>query len=915
MSKVPTPAVEARDTVYKARHVCVEIEGGWKGKRETATFWQKRYSPPFGPTTPPTSVLLTLLDTRAPHRSRFTKAPPDIPRCVNPPYHRSYSSSRLHDVRFWCQRRPTGRRKWDHHGDVAQLNTSTLAAAFNGTVPNENTNTLTQGLGTETVNTAGPGAAGQTHPTEDDGRVDDQKKARLEVDGAVTSQYRLQPAPTGKGPTKRIVTTPSSRSKMPRGFASRPPCGRPSMCWLVVKNLTIHRTLNADLQARDSFNIGAIYSTSRVPSFSDYGQPLKVDVSLPFKLPTTAHSHERQVSYKGTRYRIWSPNSQQDPYYPGRFISNIPLPHDPPLPDRTLRRFDGHLGPQDPTISPQYFNIWEPWLPFIKRDLHDAFLDGTPIEFIKIYDLWEVDDYCGRISQTFIETMVIKNQTLDSRVSLLKSDLTVQGRKVLYSAPAFSPSRSEIQKLQKIKQYDAAVDEVRRLQRLLLKKQAWIDMAVECVGHHREQVSIPSVDDTRMGVWLNGDCASESQCLWLLTMACIPCFIIEQLRGKAANCENVASSFICGTPVESYYMIDTEYEYDAHARFNQAQVTGNRSWHWQPPTTEIIVIDDSDEEADEFKGRKLNPIRRSLKPEPEQQNEQRQHVERRQEQQQQGRQLAEAVHGQEPQVAEDEVGPSEEVLLTGNSVGPVQEDVEMASPAPPQPATDHPPAQLTLGNIAGNDAVSAVQQDMETAPPQLTEDPPTKLTAHSIAGGEVSGVLKDVEMTGPAPPQLLMVDLPAKLHSIARDGEVRPDVEMASPTPPTDDPPSRLTLDCIAPDHTGSRVQGLFEMNGSAPPQLAKDDPPTKLTIDSIERVHGLVEMDDSTPPQPADPLTPSPDASPQLVDRPSAPTTQSPCGTSFDPAWALDGPLSSYCNCIPRANRFTYLWGPRYLA
>ncbi|KAF8175925.1 hypothetical protein K438DRAFT_1979430 [Mycena galopus ATCC 62051] len=125
------------------------------------------------------------------------------------------------------------------------------------------------------------------------------------------------------------------------------------------------------------------YSTRRLRSGHGYRNLPFVDDALGFQLPTIGAYHSRLVRVGGRSYLIWSPNSLQDPFYPGVFP---PLDQVPRAADRAQRRYDGYGGPADFTRAPQAYRASKPWLGFITRETQCL---DSDIEYVAVYSVWE----------------------------------------------------------------------------------------------------------------------------------------------------------------------------------------------------------------------------------------------------------------------------------------------------------------------------------------------------------------------------------------------------------------------------------------------------------------------------------------------------------------------------------------------
>ncbi|KAJ7713859.1 hypothetical protein B0H16DRAFT_1478337, partial [Mycena metata] len=112
----------------------------------------------------------------------------------------------------------------------------------------------------------------------------------------------------------------------------------------------------------------------------------------------------RDVSLSsGLRVELWSPNSEQLPFYPGVpnpfFTLAIPL--------KTSDRFqDGHWGRFDPIISPQYFNQAAPWWPFLRRACKVEKTDAAFAAYEPLTAVWRsLDASTGCVPPEYVERL------------------------------------------------------------------------------------------------------------------------------------------------------------------------------------------------------------------------------------------------------------------------------------------------------------------------------------------------------------------------------------------------------------------------------------------------------------------------------------------------------------------------------
>ncbi|KAJ7241593.1 hypothetical protein C8J57DRAFT_1368921, partial [Mycena rebaudengoi] len=84
--------------------------------------------------------------------------------------------------------------------------------------------------------------------------------------------------------------------------------------------------------------------------------------------------------------------------------------------------------------------------------------------------------------------------------------------------------------LNRVTCYEAAVDLVAQAQRGLKEKLAWCEMARSWLVQDIDlslmrQERIQPAQESYIGVWVNN--AEERDCLWFLTRAGVPCFVVH----------------------------------------------------------------------------------------------------------------------------------------------------------------------------------------------------------------------------------------------------------------------------------------------------------------------------------------------------------------------------------------------------
>ncbi|KAF8066850.1 hypothetical protein FPV67DRAFT_1670315 [Lyophyllum atratum] len=333
------------------------------------------------------------------------------------------------------------------------------------------------------------------------------------------------------------------------------------------------------------------FSTPRLASLAGYDDPPVVDSSLRFKLPLPTIRQHSGRFVRG-QYEVWSPNSGLIPFLPGlpppSFTGRIPV-------DSKLRRFDGHLGPFDDTVSPQMLT-GKPWVVFVLRPkIGQARMSEFP-EHEFIHQNWVSTPSAtalgatrGNVNPAYIERLANRNRLLDSLMAAcvpLRDTYTD-----FWDRRPSAPSAMTVDGLGAYYAYEDAVDYGVEIQRQIKHKAAWIRFANRLL-EHRWLPAIESVrregiaraDDEFLGAWINGD--REEEALWLLSQR-IPCFLVHKLTNTELWVVNESSfnfpSWRHRTDVEELGPTTNGYDFVAHR--NQSAVT-----QWVAPLPAATVV-------------------------------------------------------------------------------------------------------------------------------------------------------------------------------------------------------------------------------------------------------------------------------------------------------------------------------------
>ncbi|KAF9542390.1 hypothetical protein CPC08DRAFT_730638, partial [Agrocybe pediades] len=256
----------------------------------------------------------------------------------------------------------------------------------------------------------------------------------------------------------------------------------------------------------------------RLASFAGYVFPPVVVDAMLFTLPRFSLSSHRIVECFQRSWELWSPNSSRYTFYPGvqefgtRFGRSLPA---------SMRRYDGHDGRFDPTVSPQHFDKERPWLAFIQTSP-----DVSRPEFTPFTSVWVRDrsGYAGKFNQSFV---------LQVPLSTIRPDL--------WEKRPLIPTKDDVVHLNRLSKWEEAVDYYTELQREIKYLAAWCSMADAFIAFAKDRPEVDRVmpaNETIMGVWLNG--CEEEDGKWLLANR-VPCYVIHELSSNETR-DGVTSS-------------------------------------------------------------------------------------------------------------------------------------------------------------------------------------------------------------------------------------------------------------------------------------------------------------------------------------------------------------------------------------
>ncbi|KAJ7790444.1 hypothetical protein B0H14DRAFT_3501611 [Mycena olivaceomarginata] len=301
------------------------------------------------------------------------------------------------------------------------------------------------------------------------------------------------------------------------------------------------------------------FSTPRLRSKHGYSsEPIVNDTFLGGRIPSFGSYRARVVEARKKLWLIWSPNSSQDPYYPGPAhpSNGVPVASAP-----EQRRTDGHGGKWDYTRVPQPYTPTRPWLGMITRE---GTQETSSVEFVSGATVWtSTSETEGRLQPDYLLSLADRNEAIEQATT---SQLPgISQLRFLDQRPIY-PRRGDIERLSGLRVFDRAMDALIECQRGVKEKQAWLTFATKWTesppqSERRTSGGVNPADDTLIGVWVNGKVTDLVD--WYLVEAYVPCYFISELHGSLKGAR-VRESFLEGTNVES--LLDNEFERIANAQ-------------------------------------------------------------------------------------------------------------------------------------------------------------------------------------------------------------------------------------------------------------------------------------------------------------------------------------------------------------
>ena len=335
------------------------------------------------------------------------------------------------------------------------------------------------------------------------------------------------------------------------------------------------------------------YFPRRNPSFAGYEQIPRIPPPPSYELPSSVHS--RFIAAQGRLWEVTSPNSLQNVFCPGKRPSNLNLgvKHF----EEYYRRYDGHMGPFDPTRNPQLYFPDKEWRPLIITPAAGQPRDSP--EYESVTNCWKSDGHpafdTGTVHGSYIDRLIRKNQEVEKRMDALykvysdRYSMEPSHRSLWNpSTRPLAPTSEYLDTLRHIKRFPTAVDWITEAQRGIKDKRAFVDyvsrLQASPLWTPDPNVPVEMADDRYLGVWLNG--MEERLARWYLKEN-IPCFVVREItfpeRAQFAAPETLID-FAAGTHASAIHWSVNEYDSMALTRGDMSvpnpSFFHNPGWIW-----------------------------------------------------------------------------------------------------------------------------------------------------------------------------------------------------------------------------------------------------------------------------------------------------------------------------------------------
>ncbi|KAJ8690414.1 hypothetical protein PTI98_011842 [Pleurotus ostreatus] len=267
----------------------------------------------------------------------------------------------------------------------------------------------------------------------------------------------------------------------------------------------------------------------------------------------------RDVTIAGRRFEIWSPNSRRLPFYPGIKSPGVDLEDLA----KGKRRYDGHLGPLDPTYHPQHYQPRRPYLPFIRRHSHLNPPSLFP-EFVSLFDDSEAwssragsETGEGHVTESYVKRLKKRNTSLLQDVKFLGDSLREsysERDRLLWQNRPLYPSNMHIEALRDITSFEEALDMITEMQRGIKLREAWINYVQLKNLTPRDPADFAHVfavegNEQYMGLWMS------DEALLYMTRSGVACFFLHEYTIQEAMFHHRTHTYYPDAVMQNYALI------------------------------------------------------------------------------------------------------------------------------------------------------------------------------------------------------------------------------------------------------------------------------------------------------------------------------------------------------------------------